>query len=57
VEIRRKNERKIVIKRSGPLAAYEILAASRKTRPHWKLFKIEGKEKLFGIDPSTPGVG
>jgi hypothetical protein len=56
-EILRKNERKIIIKRSGPLAAYEILAASRKARPHRKLFKVEGKEKLLGIGPPAPGLG
>jgi hypothetical protein len=52
-----KNERETRIKRGCPLAAHEILADSRKARTHRKLLKIEGKEKLPGVGPPTPGVG
>jgi hypothetical protein len=45
------------LKEAALFAAHEILADSRKVRTHRKLFKVEGKEKLLGFGPPTPGVG
>jgi hypothetical protein len=56
-EILRQNEYKILIERSGAPPAHEILVASCKARPHRKLLKVEGKEKLLGVGAQTPGVG
>jgi len=55
--ILRKNEHKILIKRSGARPAHEILAAASPARSYRKLRTVKGKEKLLGIGPSTPGVG
>jgi hypothetical protein len=52
-----KNERETFTERRRARPAHEILADSRKARTHRKLFKIEGKEKLLGFGPPTPGVG
>lgn len=52
-----KNERKTFTERRGARPAHEILADSREARTHRELLKIEGKEKLPGFGPPTPGVG
>src|SRR5208337_5581531 len=52
-----KNEREAFTERRSARQAHEFLAAASSARSYRKLFKVEGKEKLLGIGPPTPGVG
>lgn len=52
-----RNERKTYPKGSRAPPAYEILAAPRPARTAGKLFKIQRRQKLFGIGQKTQCAG